>query len=127
MGGRQSQSIKIVHRLLGPLIEVSAGLFADATLTILNPIASRSGLITFHGPDLIWGFGREMSPKILEHTMNVFCGERIEPLAPNPFWKQQISDKTTTYRDWKCIRPGRSSGPLVGGHLASNTKTERLT
>ena len=41
---------------------------SDGT-TLLNPIFSKTGLITYHGPDLVFGFGLPMSPLFKENLI----------------------------------------------------------
>jgi muramoyltetrapeptide carboxypeptidase len=90
---------------------------SDGT-TLLNPIFQRAGLITFHGPDLLWTFGRDFTSRVLANTLDTFCGNPIGRLTPDPDWKP-MSGSRHPYGGWKCIRPGKATGPLVGGHLAS--------
>lgn len=106
----------IDYRAMRKSPKIVAGI-SDGT-TLLNPIAARAGIVTFHGPDLLWAFGREMSEGILQNTLDTFCGRPIGALKSNPSWKRQSSGQDQ-YRGWKCIRSGRATGRLVGGHLAS--------
>ena len=73
--------------------------FSDGTFAT-NAILSRSDLISFSGPDLIWGFGRDMDDRFRNNVVDVLSG-----------W-------TGEYRleDPRTVRGGKSSGPLVGGH-----------
>jgi muramoyltetrapeptide carboxypeptidase len=41
---------------------------SDGT-TLLNPIFSKTGLITYHGPDLIFTFGQPISPAIKDNLI----------------------------------------------------------
>lgn len=90
---------------------------SDGT-TLLNPIFSKSGLITYHGPDLIFTFGLPMSPMIRENlTKTLFKGE-VNQLQQNPAWKGLSKfNKDEKYKGWRCIRSGKASGKLIGGNV----------
>ncbi len=70
---------------------------------LLNAIYRQTGLVTFHGNDLLWGFGRnpseydqgEFNPRLVE--------ARIGKIPPN--------------RDRRTIRGGTGTGMLLGGNL----------
>ncbi|MHA1540613.1 MAG: S66 peptidase family protein [Alphaproteobacteria bacterium] len=74
---------------------------SDGT-TLLNPISKQTNLITFHGPDLCYTFGKQISPIIERQLKASFFGE---PIELKPFIKP-----------WKKIRGGKVSGKLIGGH-----------
>ena len=107
---------KIDYSLIRENPKIISGI-SDGT-TLLNPIHQKTGLITFHGPDLLWTFGREISPAVLNNMLHTFCGKPIGRLSPDPDWKP-MGGKRRPYSGWKCIRRGKGSGPLIGGHLAS--------
>jgi len=107
---------KIDYPLIRKNPKIISGI-SDGT-TLLDPIHQRTGLITFHGPDLLWTFGREMTPRVLANTLDTFCGKPIGELAPDPDWKP-LGGERRAYSGWKCLRPGAGTGRLVGGHLAS--------
>lgn len=75
---------------------------------LLNAITARTGLITFHGPSVVWDFGGESGiPKSTETT----------------FW-ELLSRADSTYivpesAGWNWLRPGTLSGPVLGGNLTS--------
>lgn len=75
---------------------------------LLNAITARTGLITFHGPSVVWDFGAE--------------GGTPE-LTNDHFWGLLESHERTyelpVQKGWRWLRDGALSGPIVGGNLAS--------
>ena len=75
---------------------------------LLNAVTARTGLITFHGPSVVWDFGaKDGMPKNTE-TM---------------FW-ELLSCKDDEYAvpessEWTWLRPGAIAGRLIGGNLTS--------
>jgi muramoyltetrapeptide carboxypeptidase len=70
--------------------------------TLLNPIFNKTGLITFHGPIVLymWEFVEEN-----EHF--------LKAISPKPIGQiPQLKPKT-----WHTIKPGIAKGRLVGGHV----------
>lgn len=75
---------------------------SDITV-LLNAIYSKTGLVTFHGNDVMWGFGKK----------------------PTAYDKQELIDRLVTGKigeisknsKWKTIRPGTAEGHLAGGNL----------
>lgn len=94
--------------------KIFAGI-SDGT-TLLNAIYAKTGLVTYHGPDLMWTFGLSMPSLIEENIKKTFFEGKVELLAPNPKWKHE--KKKVKYKGWKCVRKGKASGTLVGGHIA---------
>ncbi len=89
---------------------------SDGT-TLLNPIFSKTGLITFHGPDLIFGFGLTMSLTIKENLVKTWFEGKAEELNPNPNWKgRDVLNKNEEYKGWQCVRKGKAGGRLIGGN-----------
>ncbi len=89
---------------------------SDGT-TLLNPIFFKTGLITFHGPDLIFGFGLPMSPVIKENLVKSWFEGKVGELNPNPDWRgYDVLNKNKKYNGWQCIRKGKASGRLIGGN-----------
>jgi len=89
---------------------------SDGT-TLLNPIFSKTGLITYHGPDLIFTFGQSMSPIIKENIIKTLFQGKVGQLHPNPDWKGLDElNKNKKYRGWQCVRKGKATGRLVGGN-----------
>ncbi len=75
---------------------------------LLNAITQRTGLVTFHGPSVVWDFGAEGG--VPELTSGRFWGllESQEPVYEVP-----MSD------DWRWLREGALSGKVIAGNLAS--------
>ena len=87
---------------------------SDGT-TLLDPIFSKTGLITYHGPDLIFGFGLPMSPIIKENLIKTWFEGKVGELQPNPGWKGLDKlNKDEKYKGWQCVRKGKASGRLIG-------------
>lgn len=71
--------------------------------TLLNAIYAQTGLITYHGNDIIWGFGKTPS----EYDKNEFLN-RLE----------KINTKIIqSNRERKTIRRGKAKGKLIGGNI----------
>lgn len=75
---------------------------SDITV-LLNAIHARTGLVTFHGDDVMWGFGRDPSP----YTVREFVGRLVDA----EIGKIPASGDRTT------VRGGRAEGRLLGGNL----------
>lgn len=75
---------------------------------ILNAITARTGLITFHGPSVVWDFGNEKG--IPEITSTSFWTVLETPSA---------STKIEAGASWSWVRPGEFEGTLLGGNLTS--------
>jgi muramoyltetrapeptide carboxypeptidase len=89
--------------------------FSDGT-TLVNAIYAKTGLMTYMGPDLMWTFGKPMDKAVEENLRNTFFEGKVGQLKPNSDWKHR-KQKDLKKPRWKCIRPGKASGVLVGGHL----------
>jgi muramoyltetrapeptide carboxypeptidase len=70
---------------------------------LLNAIHHKTGLITFHGNDLLWGFGRNPTTYDEQEFLACFINGRIGEIPPN--------------RERRTIRPGIAEGRLLGGNL----------
>ncbi|MBN1202769.1 MAG: LD-carboxypeptidase [Anaerolineae bacterium] len=75
---------------------------SDITV-LLNAITHRTGLITFHGNDVMWGFGRHPAPYDVDEFKRCLIGGRIGPIPPNG--------------PRKTVRSGAAEGILWGGNL----------
>lgn len=117
IGGSVANSL--LDRLDFDLIKKNPKIFlgiSDGT-TLLNPIFSKTGLVTYHGPDLIFTFGKPMSPIIKENLVKTLFQGKVGQLQPNPCWKGlDILNKDEKYQGWQCVRKGKESGRLVGGN-----------
>lgn len=97
---------------------------SDGT-TLLNPIFTKTGLITFHGPDLVFTFGMPMSSAIKENLMETLFESKSIQLNPNPDWKGLDKlNKDEKYKGWQCIRKGDTRGRLTGGNTSCLIKLE---
>ncbi len=75
---------------------------SDITV-LLNAIYKETGLITFHGNDVIWGFGGDYT----EYDVHEFKQRLVEGTIG------EIPHNSK----WKCIKEGVAEGVLVGGNL----------
>lgn len=75
---------------------------------LLNAIYAATGMVTFHGPTVVWNFGDPagLTSRTREHLWPILTSaETPKPFAAN--------------RNWKWWREGKACGRLVGGNLAS--------
>ncbi len=79
---------------------------SDITV-LLNIIALKSKIITYHGLDFLWGLGKNAT-KYTEDILNSFFKEGKTKVIKNP--------KTP---EWKSIQVGSGEGIILGGCLAS--------
>lgn len=90
---------------------------SDGT-TLLNPIFSKTGLITYHGPDLIFTFGKPMSEIVKENIIKTWFEGNVRELRPNLNWKGLDKlNENEKYKGWQCVRKGKASGRLIGGNI----------
>ena len=75
---------------------------SDLTV-LLKAIHHKTGLITFHGDDVVWGFGRRPS----KYTVQEFL-DRL--LLGNIGSVRRKSE-------WRTVREGRAKGRLLGGNI----------
>jgi len=94
--------------------KIFAGI-SDGT-TLLNPIFSKTGLVTYHGSDLLFTFGRPMSQQIKENIQQTFFSNENIKLEPNKNWQHQENPKMEN-PGWNTVRSGKANGILVGGHI----------
>ncbi|UCH04158.1 MAG: LD-carboxypeptidase [Candidatus Thorarchaeota archaeon] len=94
--------------------KILAGI-SDGT-TLLNAVHARTGLVTYHGPDVIWTFGQKMTPQIERNIVSTFFERKPIELRPNENWQHQLKPDLK-YPGWRCLREGRGTGRLVGGHI----------
>ena len=69
-------------------------------------LTARAKMMTLHGLELIWGFGAEQDNPIFKYNvdLNMKCCCSTKPLGVVPH-----------HTSWKCWRPGKAEGRLVGG------------
>jgi len=77
------------------------------TTLILNYMTARSGIVSLHGPALVWNFGGEtpLDAYTESHMLGALKGSI--PLAVQP------------EESWQWLRGGRGEGPMWGGNLWS--------
>ena len=75
---------------------------SDITV-LLNAIHHKTGLITFHGDDLMWGFGRNPTTYLEEEFIARLVQAKIGEIPPS--------------RERRTIRKGAAEGKLLGGNL----------
>lgn len=88
---------------------------SDGT-TLLTAIHARTELVTYHGPDLVFTFGLPMSESVKENIRKTLFAGDVGRLFPNPHWRHQ-EGPDIVYDGWRCLRQGKASGVLVGGHI----------
>ena len=100
MGGQTANSV--LDRLDYPLFSAHPKIFmgySDGT-TLTTAIMARSGVVTFHGPDVL-GLGRSLGPVALDQFRQVLMDGATGPVPA---------------ANLRTIRQGRASGWLFGGH-----------
>jgi len=75
---------------------------SDITV-LLNAIHHKTGLVTFHGNDLLWGFGRNPTTYDEQEFITRLMDARIGKIPPS--------------RERRMIRSGVAEGKLLGGNL----------
>lgn len=94
---------------------------SDGT-TLLNAVHAKTGLVTYHGPDVIWTFGLEMTPQVERNIMSTFFDGKSIELEPNENWRHQLKPDIK-YTGWRCLREGKATGKLVGGNIRTLANT----
>ncbi|MFA6097808.1 MAG: S66 peptidase family protein [Candidatus Paceibacterota bacterium] len=90
---------------------------SDGT-TLLNPIFRNTGIITYHGPDLVFTFGRPVSGAVMKNLRETFFDGSVGELSANPDWRGlEDLNRDQKYEGWRCIRGGEASGKLIGGNV----------
>jgi muramoyltetrapeptide carboxypeptidase len=70
---------------------------------LLNTVYSKTGLITFHGNDIMWGFGRDFTTYDEREFLTRIVDGKIGRIEKN--------------KEWLCVREGSVQGRLIGGNL----------
>ena len=99
------------------MIQANPKIFAgisDGT-TLLNAIFAKTGLVTYHGPELIWLLGRGMSKPFKDNFKATFFDGDVGNLYENKNWRH-LEQPHLKCEGWCCVRGGVASGVLVGGH-----------
>lgn len=90
---------------------------SDGT-TLLNPIFTRTGLVCYHGPDVVFTFGKQMSGAIRGNLNKTLFEGEVGKLCSNPDWKGlEDLNKSEEYEGWQCVRSGNANGRLIGGNV----------
>lgn len=107
-GGQNSNTILpyLDYELIKNNPKIIMGI-SDST-AILNAIYSKTGIITYHQNDIIWGLGRKVSEKeVNDLKLRLIDGK---------------NGKIEHFTDWKCLKEGIAEGVLIGGNLWTLTK-----
>jgi muramoyltetrapeptide carboxypeptidase len=75
---------------------------SDITI-LLNAIYLKTGLVTFHGDDVVWGFGRKPSNFTVQEFLDRLMHGKI--------------GSVTRRSEWRTVREGKVRGRLFGGNL----------
>ncbi|GAB3936257.1 LD-carboxypeptidase [Kribbella albertanoniae] len=92
--------------------KIVAGLSDSSTL--LNAITAKTGLLTFHGFELMDFANHDMS-YTTQNLKQIWFDGWSGDYSPNPNWRDLEGDPTT-YTGWREIKPGRATGTAVGGN-----------
>ncbi len=75
---------------------------------LLNAVHLKTGLVTFHGPNLIWSFG-------INKPYRYDVSEFVDRLVRGTIGRVRKASQ------WQTVRNGRATGRLVGGNLGALT------
>ena len=106
--GGGSNANRLLSELDFELVRKHPKIFMGASnpTVLLNGFRECSGLITFHGPSVVWDWGQDQSPAMTsQHCMSVLTGQ----LSAGRIVEPRLN--------W--LRKGRCTGELVGGNLTS--------
>jgi muramoyltetrapeptide carboxypeptidase len=92
--------------------KILAGLSDSSTL--LNAVTAKTGLVTFHGFELM-DFAQHELPYTAQSIKQVWFAGWSGDYHANPDWRDLEGDPTT-YKGWREIKPGRAAGTGVGGN-----------
>ena len=98
--------------------KIVAGI-SDST-TVLQTLTTRTGLVTFHGLELL-DFARHPMPYTLASARATWFESWSGVWAPNPDWRD-LDSEATRYTGRRIIRSGTAAGPLVGGNSEAITQ-----
>jgi muramoyltetrapeptide carboxypeptidase len=88
-----------------PVIKNNPKIFlgiSDITV-LLNAIYAQTGLVTFHGNDVMWGFGNDPAPYDIQEFVSMFVEAKIGLVK--------------AHGERKTVRSGQAEGTLLGGNL----------
>lgn len=107
-GGQNSNTILpyIDYEIIKNNPKIMMGI-SDST-AILNAIYSKTGIITYHQNDVVWGLGRETSKKeINDFKLRLIDGK---------------NGKIEHFTKWKCLKAGIVEEILIGGNPSTLVK-----
>jgi muramoyltetrapeptide carboxypeptidase len=110
-GDTASQLLRLLdYKTIGENPKVFTGMSDICHLHLA--LVSRANVVSLHGPDLTFGFGRGDDDAATSYNIELFmkCCTQTESLGVLP-----------AYTQWECWRPGRAQGHLVGGFLGAVT------
>lgn len=107
-GGQNSNAILpfLDYELIKNNPKIILGI-SDST-ALLNAIYAKTGMITYHQNDVIWGLGREVSQKEMNDFMMRLMDGKIGEIEH--------------FTKWRSLKEGQTEGYLVGGNLSTFTK-----
>lgn len=108
--GGGTNSNRILRHLDYELITNNPKIFVGVSnpTTILNAITAKTGLVTFHGPSIVWDYGDDNFPDFTKDSfMNILTRSSECYIFPN------------CENKWHTVKGGTASGELVGGNLIS--------
>lgn len=95
--------------------KIFAGI-SDGT-NLLNAIYQKTEIVTYHGPDLLFTFGRSMFEQVKDNIFETFFDDKeVQELKENKNWNNK-NDESLVSSGWNTIKSVKSSGRLIGGHL----------
>lgn len=100
--------------------KIFAGI-SDGT-TLLNAVFAKTGLVTYHGPDLLWTFGRNMTKPYRNNFLKTFFDGSVGHLLADEQWQHQEKSEIPRPARHR-VRSGRATGVLVGGHSGCLSST----
>lgn len=101
------------------LIKANPKLFcgmSDGTVLALS-IFAKTGLVTLHGPDVLWGYGRGCSDYEKNNLAKFLSTGEVGKVEPDPNHKVAPKSVNSSLK-WKCWRKGIAEGKLIGGNLS---------
>jgi muramoyltetrapeptide carboxypeptidase len=108
-GGGTNANRLLRHLDFGAIAEHPKIFMGSSNPTVLlNAIYAKCGLVTFHGPAVVWNFGNPSG--LTDYTESNLNAVLMEPRARTVFEARPA---------WRWLRPGHAEGPLLGGNLIS--------
>ena len=99
-GGQNSNAILpyINYEIIKNNPKIIMGI-SDST-AILNAIYTKTGIITYHQNDVVWGLGNDFKLRLIDAN----------------------NGKVEHFTKWKCLKDGIAEGSLIGGNLSTLVK-----